>query len=75
MWHCSICPLHAGHAAIDRYLLPAMPTAADLQQWHVLAGWDGFIDPAPHTMRAIPRTTITGKFQRLQHFSHLLLYI
>jgi len=32
--------LTAGRAAIDRYLLAAGPTAANLQQWRTAAGWD-----------------------------------
>jgi len=56
----------AGSAAIDRYLLAAGPTAANLRQWRAVArrdGWthgqtngrtgrtpDSCIDPAPHTM-------------------------
>ena len=48
-WHCSHSP--AAAAAIDRYLLPAGPTAANLQQRvHCSVP---IIDPAPHTMRAV----------------------
>ena len=55
--------LSAGHAAIDRYLLPAELTAANLQQRvcccePMLEQTDGrtpyhYIDPAPHSMRAV----------------------
>ena len=62
-WHYPHLPAAAA-AAIDRYLLPAGPTAANLQQrvrW--LDGTDrhtdrktpdSCIDLAPHTMRAMP---------------------
>ena len=48
--------LSAGHAAIDRYLLPAGPTAANLQQPDY--GTDGrtpyrCTDPDPHATRAV----------------------
>jgi len=51
--------LTAGRAAVDRHLLVAGPTAANLQQRRAAAGWDngqtdGRIDPAPHTMRTVP---------------------
>jgi len=59
-------PPHAAAAAIDRYLLPAGLTAANLLQRGLLLcahagtdgrtdGWTpyGFIDPAPHIMRAV----------------------
>jgi len=56
--------LSAGRAAIDRYLLPAEPTAANLQQWVCCCGpmmgqRHGGIPcrytDAPHTMPALPR--------------------
>ena len=52
-------------AAIDRYLLPDGPTAANPPQWLAVAEWredrwiknrwapDSFTDPAPHTMQAV----------------------
>ena len=65
-WQCGtarIRPPHATAVAIDRYLLPTGPTAANLQQWVCCCGpvmgqseWrtNGripyrFADPAPHT--------------------------
>ena len=45
MWHCPHLPTAA--AAVDRYLLPA-----GTDRWTPYR----FIDPAPHTMRAVPTT-------------------
>jgi len=67
-WHCphlllrAVLRRGAGHAAIDRYLLPATPTAANQQNRHTLlqrANGTGrrtdpvplYIAPLPHTMR------------------------
>ena len=62
-WHRPRSP--AAAAAIDRYLLPAGPTAANLQQRGSASKWDRqengrtpyrFIDPAGLTGRAVPVT-------------------
>ena len=63
MWHCPHIPQHAAAAAaIDRYLLPVGPTAANLQQ-QAHAGTDRrlcgqtpyrFIDAAHHHHSGIP---------------------
>jgi len=51
-WHCLYLPTAA--AAIDQYLLPARPTAANLQQWVCYCGTlHHFLDPALHTMLAV----------------------
>jgi len=44
-WHCPHSP--AAAAAIDRYLLPAGPTAANLQQRRAATGWDRRTDGRP----------------------------
>jgi len=69
--------LTAGRVAVDRHPLAAEPTAANPQQRRAAAGWDGrtdgrtldsCIDPAPHTMRAVPITTTpTGHMLKLTH--------
>ena len=53
----------AGRAAVDRYLLPAGPTAANPP--HAAAAGERdrqvpchYIDPAPHTMWAVPMTGV-----------------
>jgi len=38
--HCLQLLLHASRAIINRYLLPAKPTAANSPQQHVVARWD-----------------------------------
>ena len=60
-WHCPHSAADAATVAISQYLLPTKPTAASLQQRVCCYGhWtDGrtlyrFINPAPHTMRAVP---------------------
>jgi len=65
-------PGDAGRAVIDRYLLPAgltaanPPHAAAAGEWHrrTERGTDKrtsyrYIDPAPHTMREVPKTCLT----------------
>ena len=56
--------LSTGRAAINRYLLPTGPTAANPQQRRAAAGWDRqtdgrtddrYIDHAPHAQRAAPK--------------------
>ena len=69
-WHCP--HSHAAAAPIDRYLLPAGPSAANLQQrvccrGSVLGQTDGrtpyrFIDPAPRTTRAAPMMKCANVF-------------
>ena len=56
----------AGHAAIDRYILAARPTAANPQQRMMgrtdkQGMLDSFIDPAPHTRAASMTQTINSK--------------
>jgi len=51
----------AGRAAIDWYLLPVRPTAANPPHAATVGEWDRrtpyrYIDPAPHTMQAVPIT-------------------
>jgi len=59
--------MYAGDAAVDRYLMPARPTAANLQH----AGRDGrtggetdrrtlyrCMEPARHTMLPLPETVV-----------------
>jgi len=72
---------HAAAAAIDRYLLPNGLTAANLQQrvyrsGPMLGQTDGrtdgwtmyrFIDPAPHTMRAVQNIVTPLKFLNMVH--------
>jgi len=41
--------LNAGRAAIDRYLVPAGPTAANPQQWRANDGTDKQTDGRPNT--------------------------
>jgi len=57
-WHCPIRPPIAGRAAIDRYFLPAGPTAANLQQRPDGQTYgrtdDRCTDLAVHTIRAVP---------------------
>ena len=72
------CCCGAGRAAIDRYLLPAGPTAANLPHAAAAGEWDRqtdgrtpyrFIDPVPHTVRAAP---ITAKLQQIYVFVHVI---
>jgi len=53
----------AGRAAVDRYLLPAGPTAANPPHTAAAGKRDRqtpchYIDPAPHTMWAVPITGV-----------------
>ena len=53
----------AGRAAVDRYLLPARPTAANPPHAAAAGKRDRqapchYIDPAPHTMWAVPITGV-----------------
>ena len=77
MWHCPHSPATTA-AAIDQYLLPVRPTAANLvnlQQHCVTARWgrqtltdrrmpDSCTDPALHTMQAVPIVKVVGKQQK-----------
>ena len=72
-WQRGTAPIHslrAAAAAVDRYLLPAGPTASKLQQQVCHAGTDRrmgtvpyrFIDPAPpHTVRVVPACRLCNK--------------
>ena len=58
---CASCCCGASRAAIDQYLLPVGPTAANLQQRRTAGKWDRqtdifyrFIHPASHTVPAAP---------------------
>jgi len=74
--------LSAGRAAIDPYLLPAGPTAANPQQPHLGRQTDGrtlcrYIDSASHPILAVPmRRCRTGKgrpYSITEHRVHELM--
>ena len=67
-----ICCYGAGRAVIDRYLLPAEPTAANPPRAAAAGEWDRdgqtdrrtlyrYMDPAPHTTPAVPMRAVTMK--------------
>ena len=73
-WHCSQLLLSAGRAAIDRYLLPARPTAANPMQQHARNAADRqtpdrYTEPALHTMQAEPAIIARKHDYRAQHYA------
>jgi len=67
-----ICCYGTGRAVIDRYLLPAEPTAANPPRAAAAGEWDRdgqtdrrtlyrYMDPAPHTTPAVPMRAVTMK--------------